>query len=119
MELSEEMQGKLAQFQQLQQQIQMIATQKYQIDIQITEIEKTVEELGKLKKNAEIYKSVGNLLVRQDDKAALTKELEERKETLGIRVKTLGNQEKALRDRHRELQEELSKALGKVEQANS
>jgi prefoldin beta subunit len=119
MELSEEMQGKLVQFQQLQQQIQIIATQKYQIDIQITEIEKTLEELDKLKKNSEVYKSVGNLLVRHEDREGLKNELKERKETLEIRAKTLGNQEKALRDRHRGLQEELSKALGTVEQENA
>ena len=114
MEMSEEMQGKLMQFQQLQQQVQMIATQKYQIDVQITEIEKTTEELGKLKKGAEIYKSVGNLLVRHDDKEGLTKELEEKKETLEIRSKTLNNQEKALRERHKELQDELTKALSQA-----
>ncbi len=114
MEMSEEMQGKLMQCQQLQQQVQMIATQKYQIDVQITEIEKTTEELGKLKKDAEIYKSVGNLLVRHDDKEGLTKELEEKKETLEIRSKTLNNQEKALRERHKELQDELTKALSQA-----
>ena len=75
--ISEEMQGKIMQFQQIQQQIQMIAQQKYQIDMQVTEIEKTMEELANLKKDAEIYKSVGTLLVRNDDKEELTKELEE------------------------------------------
>ena len=117
MEVSEEMQGKIMQFQQLQQQIQMIATQKYQVDLQLAEIEKTIEELDKLKKDAPVYKSIGSLLVNVEDKGALKTEMEEKKETLEIRAKTLGNQEKSLRERHQELQSELSKALSGEPQA--
>jgi len=112
-DISQEMQGKIMQFQQIQQQIQVIAQQKYQIDVQVTEIEKTIEELSKLKKGAEIYKSVGSILMKCDDKEGLVKELEEKKETLDIRVKTLGNQEKTLREMHQNLQKELTEALQK------
>jgi len=111
MDVNEELQGKIMQFQQLQQQIQVIANQKYQIEMQVSEIDRTVEELDKLDKKAPIYKSVGSLLVGVENKDDLKKELEEKKETLEIRTKTLGNQEKSLRDRHLELQEELNKAL--------
>ena len=110
-DMNAEMQNKLAQFQQVQQQVQVIAQQKYQVDIQVTEIEKTIEELDKLKKGAEIYKSVGTILVRSDDKDALKTELEDKKETLGIRIKTLTKQEKTLREMHLNLQEELTKAF--------
>ena len=34
----EELQGKMFQFQQLSQQIQMLGSQKYQLDLQLTEI---------------------------------------------------------------------------------
>lgn len=112
-DITEEMQGKIMQFQQIQQQIQVIAQQKYQIEMQVTEIDKTIEELNKLKKGAEIYKSVGTILVRSDDKDGLLKELGEKKETLGIRVKTLGNQEKTLREMHQNIQKELTDALQK------
>jgi prefoldin beta subunit len=114
MEMDEDMQGKFMQFQQLQQQVQMIATQKYQVDLQMNEIERTLEELKKLKKTAGVYKSVGSLLLKVDDKDSLVKEMEEKKETLTIRAKTLGNQEKSLRDKHQALQEELSTALSKT-----
>ena len=117
MEMNEEMQGKLMQFQQLQQQIQVIASQKYQVDIQIAEIEKTLEELDKLTKDATVYKSVGSLLMTVDNKDTLKSELEEKKETLDIRAKTLGNQEKSLRERHQELQDELTSALSQTPQA--
>jgi len=107
------MQGKIMQFQQIQQQVQTIAQQKYQIDMQVTEIEKTLEELSKLKKGADIYKSVGTILVKNNDKDGLMKELEEKKETLGIRIKTLTNQEKTLREMHQNLQKELTEAFQK------
>jgi prefoldin beta subunit len=112
-DMSDEMQGKIMQFQQIQQQIQVIAQQKYQIEMQVTEIDKTIEELGKLKKGAEIYRSVGSILVRNDDREGLVKELEDKKETLGIRLKTMGNQEKTLREMHQSLQKELTDALQK------
>lgn len=111
MEMNEELQGKMFQFQQMGQQIQMINNQKYQLDMQLNEIVKTVEELGKVKKGTPIYKSIGSLLVKTDDKEALTKELEEQKETLEVRVKTLVKQDKVLRERHQVLQEELTKVL--------
>ena len=117
MDMNEEMQGKIMQFQQLQQQIQMIATQKYQVEMQMSEIDRTIEELGKLGKDAPVYKSVGSLLVNVDDKDVLKKELEDKKETLGIRSKTLGNQEKTLRERHLELQNELNEAISSKPQA--
>ena len=112
-DMNAEMQNKLMQFQQIQQQVQVIGQQKYQVDIQVTEIEKTIEELDKLKKGAEIYKSVGTILVRSDDKDALKAELEDKKETLGIRIKTLTKQEKTLREMHQNLQEELTQAFQK------
>ena len=77
-----------------------------------------MDELDKVKKGAEIYKSVGTILVRNDDKKALKDELEEKKETLGIRVKTLANQEKTLREMHQNLQEELTKAFQQDESAS-
>ena len=111
MDLNEEMQAKVMQFQQLQQQIQMLASQKYQLDMQNAEIEKTLEELAKVEKDAPLYRSIGSLLVKHDDREGIVKDLEEQKETLGVRIKTLERQEKALREQHQKLQEELTSAL--------
>ena len=115
MEMNEEIQGKMVQFQQLQQQIQMLASQKYQLDVQVSEVEKTLEELNKAGKDAALYKSIGSLLIRSDDKDGMVKELEEQKETLGVRVKTLEKQEKTMRNQHQVLQDELTQALQNME----
>ncbi len=109
--MNEEIQGKLFQYQQLQQQVQMIGNQKYQMEMQAAELDKTLEELKDLEKGTPIYKSIGSLLVKKDDKDALVTELEEQKETVEIRVKSLAKQEKTMKESFDSLQEELTKAL--------
>ena len=104
-------QVKLFQYQQLQQQVQAIGSQKYQMEMQMGELDKTLEELKELKKGTPIYKSIGSLLVKKDDKDALVKELEDQKETVEVRVKTLTKQEKSLKESFESLQEELTNAL--------
>ena len=110
-ELSPQVQNQLAQFQQLQQQLQVLATQRLQIEAKLRETEGTLEELGKVGAEAPVYRSTGSLLLRVDDREALKKELEEEKETLGIRVNTIKKQEKSLGERYEALQQKLSRAL--------
>jgi len=72
----------------------------------------TVEELTKSPEDAVIYKNVGALLIKANDKASTLKEVEDDKETLEVRIKTLDRQEKALRDKYQVMQDQLNKALG-------
>jgi len=111
-EVSPKIQNQLAQFQQLQQQLQAILGQKYQTEAQLKEMERTIEELDKTADDVPIYKSVGSLLIKAKDKATILKEIEDDKESLGVRVKTLDRQEKYMRERYQSLQDHLSKALG-------
>ncbi|MEM2943346.1 MAG: prefoldin subunit beta [Methanomassiliicoccales archaeon] len=111
-ELSPKLQNQIAQFQQLQQQLQAILTQKFQMEAQLREIDRTLEELAKITDDVPIYRSVGSLLIKARDKESVVHEIQEDKETLEIRVKTLDRQEKALRERYQALQDQISKALG-------
>jgi len=95
-DISPQLQNQIAQYQQLQNQLQVLGSQRVQLEAKLREIEGTLEELGKIKDDTPVYKSIGMLLVKQDDREALKKELEEHKETLTIRVKSLQKQEKAL-----------------------
>lgn len=118
MELSEETQNKLVQFQQLQQQVQYLSVQKYQLDSQLKETEKALEALSGIKAKkgeAAVYRSIGSLLVKVDDIEALKKELSERKESQELRVRTLERQEKHMRDQQQELQNTLEKEISKAE----
>lgn len=110
-ELPPQVQNQLAQFQQLQQQLQVLASQRIQLEAKLREITGTLEELGKLPAESPVYRSTGSLLVRVTDREALGKELEEQKETLEIRVNTIKKQEKSLGERYEQLQAKLSEAL--------
>jgi prefoldin beta subunit len=111
-ELSPKVQNQIAQFQQLQQQLQALVSQKYQMDIRLKEMQRTIEELNKAPADVTVYKSVGSLLIKAKSKDELLKEMEEGKETMDIRVKALDRQEKGLRERYQQLQEQISKAFG-------
>jgi prefoldin beta subunit len=111
-EISPQLQNQIAQYQQLQNQLQVLGSQRVQLEAKLREIEQTLEELNKLTGDTPVYKSIGMILVRQDDREALKKELEEHKETLTIRVKSLQKQEKALSERYEDLASKIQAALG-------
>ena len=107
MELSPKMQNDLMEAQQLQQQLQSITTQKYQLETQLKEMEITIEEVEKAGPDGVIYKNVGNLSFRVKDTEALKKELLERKETLEVRIKSLERQEKGIKEKYSAIQQRL------------
>ncbi len=111
-DLPPQVQNQLRQLQQLQQQLELTIQQRMQIDIKLKETENALEELNKLEENAPIYKNIGNLIIKAD-REKLIKELQEDKETLEIRKKSLEGQESKLKEKIEELQSKLQEALKK------
>jgi prefoldin beta subunit len=111
-EISPQLQNQIAQYQQLQQQLQLLAQQRLQLEAKLREIDGTLEELNKITGETQVYKSIGMLLVRQDDRESLKKELEDHKETLTVRVRSIQKQEKSLSERYDQLGEKIQQALG-------
>ncbi len=109
-ELPKELQHTLAQFQQVQQQAEAIATQRLQLEVQLKDVEKALEEVEKLPEDGEVYKVVGNLLVKSE-KGKVEAELRDRKETLELRVKTLKKQEEKVATRLKELQQKIQAGI--------
>jgi prefoldin beta subunit len=109
--LPPKVQNQIAQFQQLAQQIQMITSQKLQLDAQVRELGKAIEELEKAADDAVVFRSVGALMIQAKDKDGLVTELKDQKETLEVRVKTIDRQDKHLRERHQNLQQQITQAL--------
>lgn len=109
--IPQEIQHQLAQLQQIQSQAQAMANQKVQMEAQARETAKALEELAKLEKDAEVYKSVGGLLMRSE-KEKLEAELTEHKETLDLRVNRLTKQDEKVQKRMKELQDNLQAKLG-------
>ena len=102
--LSAYLQNQIKQAQQLETQIEQVATQKYQLDLRIKEIDKTLKELQTIGAETPVYKSVGNILYRVEDKQKLVDDLSEQNELSEIRIKTLEKQQKALEDKYKELE---------------
>ncbi len=101
----------------MQQTLQAVATQKQQLEIEVSETDRALGELDKLGDQSVVYKSVGSLLLRSD-KQTLIAELKERKELLGTRITVLGRQEERTKERIKELQEKLQARLRPASSAN-
>ncbi len=77
--------------------------QKQQTEAELTDAEKTLEELVKTQDGEQIYKYVGSLLVKVS-KDEITKELEEKKDISNTRTLVLNKQQARLKDSIKELQ---------------
>jgi prefoldin beta subunit len=111
MEMSPKLQNQIAQYQSIQQQLQMVMTQRNQYSLQLEEVERALEELGKTKPESAIYKNVGSLLIKVENLEDLKKELGEMKDTLGIKVKSMERQEGQLKERFEALRTEITSQL--------
>lgn len=109
-EMPANVQQRIAQFQMMQQQAQAISSQKVQMEIQLREMNHSIEELKKLKKDAEAYESIGTILIKKS-KTKITSELKDRKETLELRIKTLTKQEKDIQAKLMEMQNDIQNSL--------
>ena len=111
MELPKKVQDQLAQFEQVQQQTQIIATQKQSVEFQVSEIERALDALEKIKEGDAVYRSIGSLLIKAENKETVIKDLKEEKETLEVRVKTLGKQVDRMKEKLNGLQKEIADAV--------
>jgi len=112
MEMTPQLQNQIVQYQQVQQQLQAVVAQKVQLEAQQREVERSFDLLKEAEADAAVYRMIGGLLVKAKDKDTVMKEIEERKETIEIRVRALESQEKHLKERYQSLHEQLSKIMG-------
>ena len=99
------------QFQQLQEQYQMFATQRAQMELQFRELESTMERLSGVSDDAPLYQTIGSILVKVDDHSRLVGELTERKETLNRRIESMKGQEERLKQRLESMGNELNRKI--------
>ncbi len=110
MDIPKNVQEQLSQFQQLQQQAQLIATQKNTNDIQIQETQSAIDELKKTDKGNDVFKTAGNLLIKVDYDE-ITEELEDKLETYKLRQQTMGRQEDRVMKKLQEMQASIEKTM--------
>ncbi len=114
--ISAYLQGKIKQAQQLELQLEQVASQKYQMELRVKEIEKTLKELEDVGETSPIYRSVGGILYKVENKSKLVSDLQEQKELAEIRIKSMEKQQKNIEDKYKEIEESIRKSYG--EQGN-
>jgi len=111
MAVPRDIQEKLAKYQQLYQQLQVLQAQKQQYQSHINEIEFALQEIEGLPSGATLYKAAGALLIKTEDVTGIKSSLSERKEELEIKVKGVEKQEKQIQGLYERLRQELNEAV--------
>ena len=110
MEIPENIQNQLNQFQQLQQQAQAVSMQVQNVEIQIQETEKALKKKKKTDENTEVFKQAGTLLIKVEYADALA-EMEDKLETLQLRKQTMARQEERVVKKLEEMQASIQTAM--------
>ena len=117
MEIPENIQHQLNQFQQLQQQAQAVTMQKQNVEVQKQETEKALEELNKTDAFTEVFKQAGTLLIKVDYEEAVA-DMEDKLETLKLRAQTMERQEERVMKKLEEMQNSIQAAMKGVAPAD-
>lgn len=100
----------LARYDQTQQNLQVVMAQKQQVELELGETEKALEELSKASDSETVYKFAGNLLVKVK-KEDVVKELNEKKELANTRKMVLAKQESRFRESLKDLQTKIDDSV--------
>lgn len=109
--LPPEAQEKLEQLQNLQETAQQVAVQKNQAETELEESRHAMQAIEDVGSETSMYREVGELMIETDYETA-QEELEEKIDSLEIRVETLKKQEDRVETQFENLQEELQQLLG-------
>ena len=108
--ISPQLQQQIIQLQQLQQKLEILVNQRMQLERELKDTENALAELETLDANALVYKTIGAILVKAN-KDKLKEELNDRKETLDMRIKTILRQEERAKNDLEEKRNALQAAL--------
>lgn len=100
----------LARFDQTQQNLQAVLIQKQQVEMELNEAGKALEELNKAAESESIYKFAGNLLIKVS-KTEMVKELNEKKELSNTRKMVLTKQEGRFKESLKDLQTKIDDSM--------
>ena len=99
-----ELENLIGHLQMQNQQLQAVLMQKQALSMQSREIEKALEHLETA--SDDVYRTVGPILVKVPG-SEVKKQLEDDKEEVDLKLKTIESQEKKLRDKLKESQEKI------------
>ena len=107
-----ELQQQAARLQQLQQQLAQILTEKTVVQTELREVNRALDVLKDLPDDAIVYKSAGHLLIKIS-KSNAEKELNDKKELLELRLKSLEKQESIIRSQINEVQSRINEIMAR------
>lgn len=104
------LQEQLMKMQQAQQSLQSIHMQKQQLEMDLAESEKALEELKKASDDDPVYKHAGSILIKSNKKDLIA-ELEERKELANTRSTVLTKQEVRVKESIKEQESKINEMI--------
>lgn len=117
-QLPPEVQNRLLQLQESQERLRALIIRRQQYELELREVQRALEELEKLSPETPVYKSVGVLLFLADRDKTIS-ELQDKKETLELHLKTLERQENLARKQVEELRQKISQMLSSTGMAGA
>ena len=108
--ISPKVQNQIAMLQQMQQQMQTIRGQKAQYEMAVREAKRAIEELNDVAEDAPVFMSVGTVMMEKKREDVLDN-LNNKIETLELRIKSLEKQEGMLSGKFEQLQSQIKQAL--------
>jgi prefoldin beta subunit len=100
----------ISRLQQLQQNLQAIMMQKQQLEAEMVETDRGLQELKKASPDDAIYKNAGSVLIKAK-KDEVLKELEEKKELSNTRIMVLGKQEARVKENLKEVENKINEMI--------
>ena len=98
----------ISRLQQIQQNLQAIMIKKQQIEQEIAETDRILEEIKKIDGDNKVYKRYDNLLIKSKREDIL-KEFKEKKVTLNTRMLVVEKQESRVNDNLKEVENKIIK----------
>lgn len=107
--MKDETKEKINQLQNLEQNINTLIAQKQQFQSQNMEIDNALSQIDGTEK---VFRIIGSIMVASD-KETVKKELNEKKEVVGLRLKTIDKQEEKLKSKASEIQHDVLNEMKK------
>jgi len=108
--ISPKVQNQIAMLPEMQQQMQTIGAQKAQYEMAVREAKRAIEELNDVAEDAPVFMSVGTVMMEKKREDVLNN-LNNKIETLELRIKSLEKQEGMLSGKFEQLQSQIKQAL--------
>jgi prefoldin beta subunit len=108
----------VSRLQQLQQNLQAIMMQKQQLEVEMVETDRALEELKKAGADDAVYKNAGSVLIKAK-KEEVVKELEEKKELSNTRTMVLGKQEARVKENLKEVENKINEMIRGMQSGGS